>query len=153
MTNDFFVYRKVGRMYSTTTRFEIRPMSGNILMKILKFKIRFFRTASNQCFESIFERILAVITSVYCLSSFPGPFSPVFHFLHQSQILIEISQNFANISRHGSNFVTSGGRVHAPDICLQLAKTRLSVRLKRLQGKRLTFLGYLKKSYLNYPRL
>ena len=40
-----------------------------------------------------------------------------FHFWCQIQIWTEISQNYAHISGQGSNFETSGGRLHSPDIC------------------------------------
>ena len=44
---------------------------------------------------------------------------PVFHFWRQIQNLTEISQHYGNISGHGSNFETSGGRILPPDISLQ----------------------------------
>ena len=76
-----------------------------------------------------------------------------FYFWRQIQISTEISQNNANISRHWSNFETSGSQVHAPSICLQLAKNRLPI-VKQLRNKIPTFFPFLKKSYLRfYPAL
>ena len=109
-------------------------MSGNIFghedTEITLFKIRFFQYG--------FQSMIGINFPAYSDRGFNpllfGMLSrtifmkkPVFHFWRQIQISTEISQNYANISGHWSNFETKGGRVHAPGISLQLPKNRLPI--------------------------
>jgi len=69
---------------------------------------------------------------------------PVFNFYSQFRISTN-SQNYSNISGHGSNFETSGGRVHPPDISLQLSKTVSDIKYNRSTIRSSPFTVIIKK--------
>ena len=131
------LYKNIWCVYSTTTRFEIQPMSGNfprtwkywnyVIQDIWLFSIRLPIIVWNQ----LSSVNLALVTSLCCFPCFLEPFSwqkPVFHFWRQVKISSEISHKYASISGHELNFETRGGRVHPSDIYLQPRKKRLSLQ-------------------------
>ena len=131
------LYRNDWCVYSSITNFIIRSMSGNIFghedTEITLLKKRFSIQLTINVWNHFSVFFLPVVTSLRCQKCVLKRFSwqkSVSYFWRQIQILTEIFQKFANISGHGSNFKTSGGRAHAPDICLQLAKTCLPISLE-----------------------
>ena len=95
-------------------------MSGSIfrdketamaLFNIFNIIYDFFKPVSNQ----YLWRILTVVTVVYHASRDHFHVKAVFYFWRQIQIPTEISQNYTHICGQGSNFETSGGRMHPPD--------------------------------------